>query len=95
MFFFCLQLIIDLTSLTIRISNLNKCSFNLIEKFAILTRTPFFLQPTQEPYTPQASQKGTQIVRPDGRIVVIPPIERPTTRSRNKKEIEKAKVVAK
>ncbi|RZC42273.1 death-inducer obliterator 1 [Asbolus verrucosus] len=35
-------------------------------------------------------QRGTQIVRPDGRIVVIPPIERPATRSRNKKkEIEK------
>lgn len=35
-------------------------------------------------------QKGTQIVRPDGRIVVIPPIERPTTRSRGKKkEVEK------
>ncbi|XP_063913585.1 death-inducer obliterator 1-like isoform X1 [Zophobas morio] len=33
-------------------------------------------------------QKGTQIVRPDGRIVVIPPIERPTTRSRNKKSSE-------
>lgn len=31
-----------------------------------------------------APQKGTQIVRPDGRVVVIPPIERPTTRSRNK-----------
>lgn len=31
------------------------------------------------------THKGTQIVRPDGRIVVIPPIERPTTRSRNKK----------
>lgn len=30
--------------------------------------------------------KGTQIVRPDGRVVVIPPIERPATRSRNKKQ---------
>nr|CAH7749396.1 unnamed protein product [Callosobruchus chinensis] len=39
-------------------------------------------------------QKGTQIVRPDGRIVVIPPIERPTTRSRNKKK-EDAKPVFK
>lgn len=33
-------------------------------------------------------KKGTQIVRPDGRIVIIPPIERPTTRSRNKKKNE-------
>ncbi|CAG9824961.1 unnamed protein product [Phaedon cochleariae] len=33
-------------------------------------------------------QGGTQIVRPDGRIVVIPPIERPTTRSRNKRKEE-------
>ncbi|KAJ8975229.1 hypothetical protein NQ317_014658 [Molorchus minor] len=32
--------------------------------------------------------KGTQIVRPSGRIVVIPPIERPTTRSRNKRKEE-------
>jgi hypothetical protein len=41
--------------------------------------------------TSSGSQKGTQIVRPDGRIVVIPPIERPTTRSRNKsKEVDKS-----
>lgn len=53
------------------------------------------LQSTQETYTPPPAQKGTQIVRPDGRIVVIPPIERPTTRSRNKKEPEKAKAVTK
>ncbi|KAL3281806.1 hypothetical protein HHI36_005007 [Cryptolaemus montrouzieri] len=33
-------------------------------------------------------KKGTQIVRPDGRIVVIPPIERPTTRSRNRQKAE-------
>nr|CAI5865175.1 unnamed protein product [Callosobruchus analis] len=39
-------------------------------------------------------QKGTKIVRPDGRVVVIPPIERPTTRSRNKKK-EDAKPVFK
>ncbi|CAH0557349.1 unnamed protein product [Brassicogethes aeneus] len=32
--------------------------------------------------------KGTQIVRPDGRIVTIPPIERPATRSRNKRSDE-------
>ncbi|KRT83205.1 PHD finger motif containing protein [Oryctes borbonicus] len=31
------------------------------------------------------SVKGTQIVRSDGRILVLPPIERPTTRSRNKR----------
>ncbi|XP_060518841.1 uncharacterized protein LOC132697387 isoform X2 [Cylas formicarius] len=31
-------------------------------------------------------KEGTQIVRSDGRIVVIPPIERPTTRSRNRKK---------
>lgn len=56
----------------------------------------FCLQDSQETYDTQTSvQKGTQIVRPDGRIVVIPPIERPTTRSRNKKEAEKAKVVSK
>ncbi|XP_050497701.1 death-inducer obliterator 1 isoform X2 [Diabrotica virgifera virgifera] len=30
-------------------------------------------------------QGGTQIVRPDGRVIIIPPLERPTTRSRNKK----------
>ncbi|XP_074031171.1 uncharacterized protein isoform X2 [Leptinotarsa decemlineata] len=34
------------------------------------------------------SQGGTQVVRADGRIVVIPPIERPTTRSRNKRNEE-------
>ncbi|GJQ67593.1 hypothetical protein Trydic_g8399 [Trypoxylus dichotomus] len=28
--------------------------------------------------------KGTQIIRSDGRVLVLPPIERPTTRSRNK-----------
>lgn len=33
-----------------------------------------------------ANKVGTQIVRPDGRVVVIPPIERPATRSRNKKK---------
>ncbi|XP_076253902.1 protein partner of snf isoform X1 [Rhynchophorus ferrugineus] len=33
-------------------------------------------------------REGTQIVRPDGRVVVLPPIERPTTRSRNKKKEE-------
>ncbi|KAG5896282.1 hypothetical protein JTB14_033575 [Gonioctena quinquepunctata] len=33
-------------------------------------------------------QGGTQVVRADGRIVVIPPIERPTTRSRNKRSEE-------
>ncbi|KAK9888802.1 hypothetical protein WA026_001025 [Henosepilachna vigintioctopunctata] len=33
-------------------------------------------------------KKGTQIIRPDGRIVVIPPIERPTTRSRNRNKIK-------
>jgi hypothetical protein len=44
-----------------------------------------------EQVTSSGSQKGTQIVRPDGRIVVIPPIERPTTRSRNKsKEVDKS-----
>lgn len=55
------------------------------------------LQPQQETSyeTPPPPQKGTQIVRPDGRIVVIPPIERPTTRSRNKKEAEKTKSVTK
>ncbi|KAL1497120.1 hypothetical protein ABEB36_008130 [Hypothenemus hampei] len=36
-------------------------------------------------------KEGTQIVRPDGRIVVLPPIERPTTRSRNKKKEEVVK----
>ncbi|KAJ8913501.1 hypothetical protein NQ315_017051 [Exocentrus adspersus] len=40
----------------------------------------------QEPA--EVVQKGTKIVRPDGRVVVIPPIERPTTRSRNKKKEE-------
>ncbi|KAK9744164.1 Transcription factor S-II (TFIIS), central domain [Popillia japonica] len=35
--------------------------------------------------TPSTSIKGTQIVRSDGRILVLPPIERPTTRSRNKR----------
>ncbi|XP_057670798.1 uncharacterized protein LOC130902588 isoform X2 [Diorhabda carinulata] len=30
-------------------------------------------------------QGATQIVRPDGRVIIIPPVERPTTRSRNKK----------
>lgn len=56
----------------------------------------FSLQSHQEAYdTLPPVQKGTQIVRPDGRIVVIPPIERPTTRSRNKKEAEKAKPVTK
>ncbi|XP_018574106.1 death-inducer obliterator 1-like isoform X2 [Anoplophora glabripennis] len=44
------------------------------------------MAPIQEPN--DVIQKGTQIVRPDGRIVVIPPIERPTTRSRNKKKEE-------
>lgn len=34
------------------------------------------------------TKPGTQIVRPDGRIVVIPPIERPTTRSRNRRNQE-------
>ncbi|XP_044750195.1 death-inducer obliterator 1 isoform X2 [Coccinella septempunctata] len=40
--------------------------------------------------TPQSDiiKKGTQIVRPDGRIVIIPPIERPTTRSRGRKKNE-------
>lgn len=55
----------------------------------------FLLQPATEPYTTPPVPKGTQIVRPDGRIVIIPPIERPTTRSRNKKEAEKAKTVIK
>ncbi|KAK5646151.1 hypothetical protein RI129_004615 [Pyrocoelia pectoralis] len=32
--------------------------------------------------------KGTQVVRSGGRVVVIPPIERPTTRSRNKHKQE-------
>ncbi|KAH1013913.1 hypothetical protein HUJ04_002834 [Dendroctonus ponderosae] len=36
-------------------------------------------------------KEGTQIVRPDGRILVLPPIERPTTRSRNKRKDEVAK----
>ncbi|XP_030765439.1 death-inducer obliterator 1 isoform X2 [Sitophilus oryzae] len=31
-------------------------------------------------------KEGTQIVRPDGRVLVLPPIERPTTRSRNKRK---------
>ncbi|KAI4464945.1 transcription factor s-ii zinc finger domain-containing protein [Holotrichia oblita] len=35
--------------------------------------------------TQTSSIKGTQIVRSDGRILVLPPIERPTTRSRNKR----------
>ncbi|CAH1977659.1 unnamed protein product [Acanthoscelides obtectus] len=46
------------------------------------------LQSFDEDSSGDVIQKGTQIVRPDGRIVVIPPIERPTTRSRNKKKEE-------
>ncbi|XP_025831457.1 uncharacterized protein LOC108740585 [Agrilus planipennis] len=47
--------------------------------------------------TPKASivpntSKGTQIVRPDGRVVIIPPIERPATRSRNRKQQQSPEV---
>ncbi|XP_031342377.1 uncharacterized protein LOC116170261 isoform X1 [Photinus pyralis] len=37
--------------------------------------------------------KGTQVVRAGGRVVVIPPIERPTTRSRNKHKPEEVPIV--
>ncbi|XP_022913665.2 death-inducer obliterator 1 isoform X1 [Onthophagus taurus] len=36
--------------------------------------------------------KGTQIIRPDGRVLVLPPIERPTTRSRNRRGVDNTEV---
>ncbi|XP_066147349.1 death-inducer obliterator 1 isoform X2 [Euwallacea fornicatus] len=46
---------------------------------------------TSESQQGEIIKQGKQIVRPDGRILVLPPIERPTTRSRNKRKEEPVK----
>lgn len=44
------------------------------------------IEPSPVQNETEVLQKAQQIVRPDGRIVVIPPVERPATRSRNRKK---------
>lgn len=41
---------------------------------------------TQQNSTKNATQKTIQIVRSDGRVVILPPIEKPATRSSKKKQ---------
>ncbi|CAG9854881.1 unnamed protein product [Phyllotreta striolata] len=50
----------------------------------VVSSPSIILAPTDDGSSPGSKQ----IVRPDGRVVIIPPIERPTTRSRNKKTEE-------
>ncbi|KAF5299967.1 hypothetical protein FQA39_LY11340 [Lamprigera yunnana] len=54
---------------------------------ALMLHQPTSDQSTVESCT-SSPMKGTQIMRSGGRMVVIPPIERPTTRSRNKNKQE-------
>ncbi|XP_017775816.1 PREDICTED: death-inducer obliterator 1-like [Nicrophorus vespilloides] len=49
-------------------------------------QVPTVTNVVQTNHLEENQKSGTQIVRPDGRVVIIPPIERPTTRSRNKKK---------
>ncbi|XP_050307605.1 death-inducer obliterator 1 isoform X2 [Anthonomus grandis grandis] len=48
-----------------------------------------------EPPQSNIIREATQIVRPDGRVIILPPVERPTTRSRNKRKEEPPVVKAK
>lgn len=41
--------------------------------------------PQQSPALQQSITPAQQIVRPDGRVITLPPVERPTTRSRNRR----------